>query len=236
MMNKADAEREHGFRLYQGGIVPGNELRVVDIAGIDTEACCGTHCDNTAEVGWIRIIKSQRISDGIVRLYYVAHERAIEIMNKETDIINQLGELWGIDQTQILPTATRFLNDYKKLSAQTKKQDQSILELQMKCVLNDENKLFYVKSDQPDPTLYFSFLARYAQEVQQKEKAVVFIGSTFVIGLLAKPDMVDFAALEEEIKKQSKANVKAQKKDNVKFDPKKKGVKPGWQARVRQRP
>jgi len=97
MMNKADAERQHGFRLYQGGIVPGNSLRVVDIPGVDTEACCGTHCDNTAEVGWIRMIKTQRISDGIVRLYYVAHERAIEIMNKETDIINQLGDLWGID-------------------------------------------------------------------------------------------------------------------------------------------
>jgi len=47
-------------------------LRVVNIAGIDTEACCGTHCDSTAEVGWIKIVKTQRISDGIVRLYYVA--------------------------------------------------------------------------------------------------------------------------------------------------------------------
>lgn len=58
LMNKADAEKEHGFSLYQGGIVPGNELRVVNIEGIDTEACCGTHCDNTAEVGWIRILKT----------------------------------------------------------------------------------------------------------------------------------------------------------------------------------
>lgn len=96
----------------------------------------------------------------------------------------------------------------------------------MKCVLNDEQKLFYVKSDQPDPTLYFSFLARYASDVQAKEKGVVFIGQSFVIGLLAKPDMIDFGALEEEVKKQSKTAVKAQKKDQVKFDPKKKGVKP----------
>jgi len=76
-MDKAEAEKKHGFSLYQGGVVPGNSLRVVDIAGVDTEACCGTHADNTAEVGWIRILKSQRISDGIVRLYYVAQERAI---------------------------------------------------------------------------------------------------------------------------------------------------------------
>jgi len=69
--------------LYQGGVVPGNKLRVVNIEGIDTEACCGTHCDSTAEVGWIKLVKTQRISDGIVRLYYVAHEKAISKMNDE---------------------------------------------------------------------------------------------------------------------------------------------------------
>ena len=70
-MNKAEAEQQFGFSLYQGGIVPGNSLRVVNIEGVDTEACCGTHADNTSEVGWVRILRSSRISDGIVRLEYV---------------------------------------------------------------------------------------------------------------------------------------------------------------------
>jgi len=72
LMDKALAEKEYGFRLYQGGIVPGNVLRVVNISDTDVEACCGTHCDNTSEVGWIKLLKTARISDGIVRLYYVA--------------------------------------------------------------------------------------------------------------------------------------------------------------------
>jgi len=57
-MDKAEAEKKYGFHLYQGGVVPGNSLRVVNIEGVDTEACCGTHCDNTAEVGWVKIIKT----------------------------------------------------------------------------------------------------------------------------------------------------------------------------------
>ena len=100
-MDKSEAEQQYGFSLYQGGVVPGNQLRVVNIAGVDTEACCGTHADNTAEVGWVKIIKSQRISDGIVRLYYVARERAIEVMNSETQILNNLCKTWGVDQNQI---------------------------------------------------------------------------------------------------------------------------------------
>jgi alanyl-tRNA synthetase len=101
-MDKAEAELSYGFTLYQGGVVPGNSLRVVDIEGIDTEACCGTHCDNTAEVGWIKLMKSQRISDGIVRLEYVAEERAITTMNAEQDILNNLQETWGVDQSQVV--------------------------------------------------------------------------------------------------------------------------------------
>jgi alanyl-tRNA synthetase len=116
-MDKAEAEKQYGFSLYQGGVVPGNSLRVVDIAGVDTEACCGTHADNTAEVGWVRILKTQRISDGIVRLYYVAQERAIEVMNTEFGILNKLTETWGVDQSQIESTASRFFNEYKRLTA-----------------------------------------------------------------------------------------------------------------------
>ncbi len=45
-------------------------------------------------------------------------------MNHEQQILQKLIETWGIDQTQILPTADRFFNEYKRLSGQTKKQDE----------------------------------------------------------------------------------------------------------------
>lgn len=80
-VDKAQAEKDYGFRLYQGGIVPGNELRVVLIDETDVEACCGTHCSNTNEIGWIKLLKTQKIQDGIVRLYYVAGTKSIEKLN-----------------------------------------------------------------------------------------------------------------------------------------------------------
>lgn len=95
-MDKSKAEKEYGFRLYQGGIVPGNSLRVVNIEDTDVEACCGTHCDQTSEVGWIKLIKTTRISDGILRLYYVAGDRSIDRLNNETKIINSLVRLWKV--------------------------------------------------------------------------------------------------------------------------------------------
>ena len=128
-MDKAEAELKYGFSLYQGGIVPGNSLRVVDIEGVDTEACCGTHADNTAEVGWVRILKSSRISSGIVRLEYVAQERAIEVLNTEAGILNDLCEVWDVSQEQIKDTALRFFNDSKRLKVDNAKKEQQILDL-----------------------------------------------------------------------------------------------------------
>ena len=138
MMNKAEAEQQYGFSLYQGGIVPGNELRVVNIDGIDTEACCGTHCDNTAEVGWVRMLKTQSVKDGVIRLYYACNERAIQVMNHEQDILNSLIKDYGIEQGQILQTCERFFNESKTYGERVRKQDMTILELQLKCITTDQ--------------------------------------------------------------------------------------------------
>ena len=38
-----EAESRYGFRLYQGGAVPGKDIRVVKTGDWDVEACAGTH-------------------------------------------------------------------------------------------------------------------------------------------------------------------------------------------------
>ncbi|MEM0482644.1 MAG: alanine--tRNA ligase [Nitrososphaerota archaeon] len=71
-MPRSVAEERYGFTLYQGGEAPLGDVRVVEIEGWDAEACGGTHCANTAEVGFIKILKVERIQDGVVRLVYSA--------------------------------------------------------------------------------------------------------------------------------------------------------------------
>jgi alanyl-tRNA synthetase len=80
-MDRAKAEKLYGFRLYQGGCVPGKELRVVNIEGWDVEACGGTHTDSTGEVGFIKMTGAKRIQDGVVRLEYVAGDAAVRFVS-----------------------------------------------------------------------------------------------------------------------------------------------------------
>lgn len=109
------------------------------------------------------------------------------MLNQEHEILEDLCKLWGIDSSQIVPSAKRFFKESKQLSAQTQKQNLQILKLQIKCALKDDAPLYVARSDQPDPTIYFSFLPQYAEQLQQKGKGIVFVGSNFVIGLLGNP-------------------------------------------------
>ena len=69
-MARGPAEREYGFRIYQGGVVPVSSVRIVSIGGIDSEACGGTHVGRTGQVGALRITRAKRIQDGVVRLEF----------------------------------------------------------------------------------------------------------------------------------------------------------------------
>ncbi|MFQ6054955.1 MAG: alanine--tRNA ligase, partial [Methanosarcinales archaeon] len=65
-MDRTIAERNCGFELYQGGVPPGKKIRVVKV-GEDVEACGGTHCSFTGNIGGIKIIKTQSVQDGVER-------------------------------------------------------------------------------------------------------------------------------------------------------------------------
>ena len=81
------AEQKYGFRLNQGGAAPVKELRCRKLEGFDVEACGGTHVKTTGEVGLIKIIKSERVQDGVERLEYVAGEVAVNYVEKQESIL-----------------------------------------------------------------------------------------------------------------------------------------------------
>ncbi|MFP4150916.1 MAG: alanine--tRNA ligase [Candidatus Aenigmatarchaeota archaeon] len=93
VMEKSEAEKKYGFKIYQGGVPPGNELRIVNIGGgRDVEACGGTHLDNTSEVDDIALVRSTKVQDGVVRLEFKAGEAAREYRDFRDRIKGRLGE------------------------------------------------------------------------------------------------------------------------------------------------
>ena len=109
------AERKYGFRLYQGGSVPGATLRVVEIPEWDVEACGGTHCARTSETGLIKILRSTRIQDGVVRLEYVAGIPALEFVQRQSEALDAVRNRLGVSMEQVAATVGRLQEEVREL-------------------------------------------------------------------------------------------------------------------------
>ena len=81
--DRGTAEQKYGFRIYQGGVVPVKSVRIVSIGDLDIEACGGTHVANTSDVEEIKITRTKRIQDGVVRIEFVSGESAKEFVRKK---------------------------------------------------------------------------------------------------------------------------------------------------------
>ncbi|MDD1748099.1 MAG: alanine--tRNA ligase, partial [Methanomassiliicoccales archaeon] len=107
-MQRDEAEALHGYRLYQGGAVPGKVIRVVEILGLDAEACGGLHAKSTSFVGPIRIRRTKRIQDGIVRVEYSSGMAAIEDMQRDKTAVELLSEKLNTPQEKVVEAAERL--------------------------------------------------------------------------------------------------------------------------------
>ncbi|MEM4348718.1 MAG: alanine--tRNA ligase [Candidatus Anstonellaceae archaeon] len=123
VLGRIEAERKYGFRLYQGGAVPGKELRVVSIGDIDHQACGGTHNYNksTAAFGFIKIIKREGIQDGVERVIIKAGLEAVKYVQERERLLKEAAEALAVPETHLKATAMRFFSEWKEKSKEVEK-------------------------------------------------------------------------------------------------------------------
>jgi alanyl-tRNA synthetase len=109
--DRGDAEQEFTFRIYQGGVVPTSNVRIVNIKGWDIEACGGTHVKSTGEIGLVKIVKSERIQDGVVRLEFVAGEAAVEYMQKLDGQLATIAQTLGSSREKVIESFNKAIEE-----------------------------------------------------------------------------------------------------------------------------
>ncbi len=116
-VDRGQAEREHGFRLYQGAGAISNILRIVSIYDknliiYDVEACGGLHVKTTSEIGLYKIVKQEQVQDGVLRLYYKAGEKALEYSRQLEALVDQLIEtIPGSSKEKLIPTLQKLVSE-----------------------------------------------------------------------------------------------------------------------------
>jgi len=103
------------------------EIRVVEIEGLDQSACGGTHLKSSAEIGLLKIVKSERIRANI-RLYYAAGYRALRDHQLKHGIAQQLQRLVTLPLAEIPAYVESLLKEKDELRRALKKAQRLELE------------------------------------------------------------------------------------------------------------
>jgi alanyl-tRNA synthetase len=120
-MPREEAEKLYGFRLYQGGVVPGREIRVVKSGDWEVEACGGTHLKNTGEIGFIKIVHTERIQDGVERIIFSAGLPALKAVQDNEKSLWKLSELLNAPMEKLEKTADRLVKEWKEARREKKR-------------------------------------------------------------------------------------------------------------------
>ena len=131
VLSRMEAEKKYGFRIYQGGAVPEKELRIIETP-FDVEACGGLHCNSTAEVGEIMIIKSERVQDGIVRLEFTANKATEKAKTKQKKILDACSSLLHVPEKDLVKAVEQLFEHWKELRKTQEKRLETAAENKVK--------------------------------------------------------------------------------------------------------
>jgi alanyl-tRNA synthetase len=135
--NRTKAEQKYGFGLYQGGVPPGRQIRIVQVAG-DIEACAGTHCRSTGEIGPIALLKVEHIQDGIERLEFSAGIAAITAIQHLKDLIAVSAETLSVQQENLPASVNRFFTEWKEQRKEIERLQQKVVDLEVQQLVAEE--------------------------------------------------------------------------------------------------
>jgi alanyl-tRNA synthetase len=116
-----EAESRYGFRLYQGGAVPGKDIRVVKTGDWDVEACAGTHLGHTGEVGFVKIVYTERVQDGVERLGYAVGLKALKAVQNQEDLLLKVSEALTAPIDKLDKTAEKVVKELKEANVEKRR-------------------------------------------------------------------------------------------------------------------
>lgn len=143
-MDRIEAEKKFGFRLYQGGVPPGREIRIVRV-GDDVQACGGTHCSSTGEIGLIKILSVDSIQDGVIRFEFAVAEAALEAIAKMEALLKESSKILRVEPKVLPKTVERFFEEWKEQRKEIERLKEEISKLRGEALLRSAEDFNSVK-------------------------------------------------------------------------------------------
>lgn len=115
------------------------KIRVVNIEGLDINACCGVHPSNTLELQMIKI-KSYEKHKGNTRVYFLAGNRAVEEYINRANILDEVCLELTTGADEVVKSLKSLKNNLNETREENKKIKASLAEFEVKELINEGEK------------------------------------------------------------------------------------------------
>jgi alanyl-tRNA synthetase len=118
------------------------DVRVVEIKGFDWSGCCGTHVNQTGEVGVIKIIRNDHNKGGS-RIGFLCGRRALHDYQEKQVVVRETCRLLTAGEDEVLSILNRWHEDRKVAARRTRALTDALL--------NYEVSALYAKAESIGP-------------------------------------------------------------------------------------
>ncbi|MCY9691739.1 alanyl-tRNA editing protein [Paenibacillus alginolyticus] len=94
-----------------------DHIRIVEIKGVEHNACGGTHVSSTGEIGMIKLLKAEK-QKGNTRIFFLCGYRALKEFNESQRILGALSSKFNTGKDEIIDRIEKWENEQKQLQAE----------------------------------------------------------------------------------------------------------------------
>ncbi len=126
----------HKYPLRKGmseKLVGVDQLRVVKIGDLDYSLCKGFHCDNTGNIGMIKIFKTERLKrskgeeqEQTTRIYFIAGNRALKDYQMSHQILKETTEFLSTSKEELQMRLQNLMDENKTVSKMSRRLSESL--------------------------------------------------------------------------------------------------------------
>jgi alanyl-tRNA synthetase len=147
---------------YRSKLDITENLRIVEIEGVDMCACCAPHVSNTGEVGLLKILYAEKYKGG-VRLYMKAGFDALDGYRAEYEQCRRISVAISAKHSEVADGVDRLIEEIDALKGKMAQMKKEIMALQLERIEHTEGNLCIFEDD--GDMLYLRNLANEAKKL-----------------------------------------------------------------------
>jgi alanyl-tRNA synthetase len=116
-----------------------DELRIIDIRGVDISACGGTHVNQTGQIGCVLLRKFEKVRQGW-RVEFVAGQRAVGTARKDYIALTEAAGLFSAHIYDVPQQAHKSLEEIRTLRKQREQSLEELASAQATAILSERQE------------------------------------------------------------------------------------------------